>query len=308
MNFCPQCGTKFEPDARFCQECGFDINSVIAIDELIPKSIIQPPVVETSALPPAENDIPPAATGPVIFSKKEITQPAKPSKPPKQLGRKKLWYWFVLVIVVLSAAGWLGYNMYFSSKNGKPFTIGSNIYTSENASNEQPESNTKPMSLMDQELARQKAKGQSQSQQKEGSNQDANESVKSSENDIVSIVILEVGHKEDPKSKKPKNPAKLTLQKPTMITRITTDHYNDGMGTPRGGTITIKDSNDDVVGSYKASGKTGKNGTPSARWVAEPNIMLKEGTYFISDSDPATWSKTFLGGNGFIVVEGYEIE
>jgi len=308
MNFCPQCGTRFEPDARFCQECGFDINSVIAIDELIPKPIIQSPVVETSALPPAENDIPPTATGPFIFSKEEITQPAKPPKPPKQQGRKKLWVWFVLIIVVLCAAGWLGYNMYFSSKNGKPFTIGSNIFTSENTTNDQSESNTKAMSLMDQELAKQKAKGQNERQQQDGTKQDVVKPAKSSENDIVSTVILEVGHKEEPKSKKPKNPAKLTLQKPTMITRITTDHYNDGMGTPRGGTITIKDGNDDVVGSYKASGKTGKNGTPSAKWVAQPNIMLKGGTYFVSDSDPATWSKTFLGGNGFIIVEGYEIE
>lgn len=93
-----------------------------------------------------------------------------------------------------------------------------------------------------------------------------------------------------------------------MITRITTDHYNDGMGTPRGGKITVKDQNDKIIGSYKALGMTGKNGTPSAKWVVEPNIMLEKGTYFISDSEPSTWSKTFVGGNGFVVVEGYEVE
>jgi len=55
-------------------------------------------------------------------------------------------------------------------------------------------------------------------------------------------------------------------------------------------------------------GKTGKNGTPSAKWVAEPDKILKKGTYFIWDSDPKTWSKTFIGNNGFVVVEGYEVE
>jgi hypothetical protein len=93
-----------------------------------------------------------------------------------------------------------------------------------------------------------------------------------------------------------------------MIVKITTDHYNDGMGTPRGGIITIKDGNGKIIGSYKALGKTGKNGTPSAKWVAMPNIMLEKGTYFIWDSDMATWSKTFIGNNGFIVVEGYTVE
>ena len=28
MKFCPQCGTTFEPEARFCLECGFDRSSV----------------------------------------------------------------------------------------------------------------------------------------------------------------------------------------------------------------------------------------------------------------------------------------
>ena len=28
MKFCPQCGSTFEPGARFCQECGFDANPV----------------------------------------------------------------------------------------------------------------------------------------------------------------------------------------------------------------------------------------------------------------------------------------
>jgi hypothetical protein len=178
----------------------------------------------------------------------------------------------------------------------------------ESAAADTPASDAKPLSRVDQEIAKQRAKGQTQATQASTPNESAEASATTSANEIVSKIILEVGRKEEPKNKNPKNPSKLTIRKATMITRITTDHYNDGMGTPRGGLITIKDNSGNVKGSFKALGKTGKNGTPSAKWVAEPNIMLEKGTYLISDSDMASWSKTFLGNNGFIVVEGYEIE
>lgn len=35
---------------------------------------------------------------------------------------------------------------------------------------------------------------------------------------------------------------------------------------------------------------------------------LNKGIYFIWDIDPATWSKTFAGNDGYIVVEGYEVK
>ena len=92
-----------------------------------------------------------------------------------------------------------------------------------------------------------------------------------------------------------------------MIVRITTDHYNDGMGTSGGGTIMIKDRDNKVIASFRAFGKTGKDGTPGAKWVCEPHKVLEKGTYYISDSDMPTWSKSFWG-TGFVIVEGYEIE
>ena len=36
MKFCPQCGATFEPDARFCQECGFDKQSMVIEDSGFP--------------------------------------------------------------------------------------------------------------------------------------------------------------------------------------------------------------------------------------------------------------------------------
>jgi hypothetical protein len=179
---------------------------------------------------------------------------------------------------------------------------------------EQPKSATKPLSRIDQELAKQKAKQQKNAPQQTTTTPEQpskpDMSVKVTSNptggDIAAKVILEVGRKEDPKHQKPKNPAKLTLVNPTMIVRITTDHYNDGMGTAGGGTISIKDRDGNVIGSYKVSGRSGTNGTPNAKWIVEPRKLLEKGTYFIWDSDFQTWSKTLMG-SGFIVVEGYEV-
>jgi len=298
MNFCLHCGTKFEPDARFCQECGFDKSTITTTAELIPESASIPPVIVTSPLPPQNPEIHPKAPEPVRFSSKN-TQSAKISESPKQQKRKSGWIWVLLILGILGVAGWFVYPMFLNSGNKSPEEIASNIIISESS---------KPVSLMDQELAKQKAKVQSQDKTQNEINQNEIDTDEVSENDITSKVLLEVGRKEEPKHKNPKNPTELTLYKPSMITRIITDHYNDGMGTPRGGIIKIKDDSDNEIGSYKAFGKTGKNGTPSAKWIAEPNIMLKKGTYYISDSEQSTWSKTFVGGNGFIVVEGYEIE
>ena len=46
MKFCPQCGTPFEPNARFCQECAFDRASVESIEipvEAAAKVTLPPP-------------------------------------------------------------------------------------------------------------------------------------------------------------------------------------------------------------------------------------------------------------------------
>jgi hypothetical protein len=299
MNFCPQCGTRFEPDGRFCQECGFDRNSIVARAEIKPEPLIELPIIETPPVSPNNNDILQEAFDLPRFSAQPNTQPTQEGKSLNKTKKNRIWLWIVLISGAISAVGWFGYKMYFPSDKKTPAEIASNIIISEKS---------KPQSLMDQELAKQKEKGVNQNIPQKSANPDIEPSIDGIESPVPTEVILEVGHSEEPKNKNPKNPTKLTIKNPTMITSITTDHYNDGMGTPRGGKITISDSDDNVIGSYKAFGKTGKNKTPSAKWIAEPNIKLEKGTYFISDSEPSTWSKTFLSGNGFVVVEGYEIE
>jgi hypothetical protein len=238
----------------------------------------------------------------------------------------------VLAIGALGAAGWFGYTRYFKPSAEIPVDTVTSMAIPEPPAEEVPATTTeatepeaaadpdlqkesgKPVSRIDQEIARQKAK-----QQNKAAQQQAPPAQKSKPSLGVKIspgaaassqplkVILEVGRKEDASKKNPKNPTKLSLSGPTMIVRITTDHYNGGMGTPRGGTITIKDKQGNTLGSYKAFGKTGKSGAPGAKWVVEPNILLEKGTYYIWDSDMATWSKNLLGF-GFVEVEGYEVE
>jgi len=112
--------------------------------------------------------------------------------------------------------------------------------------------------------------------------------------------------RETPKYKNPKNPTRFTVGKPSMIMRVITDHFNEDKGTTNVGSVTIMDKDKKVIGTYKARGKNGSNGTTNGKWVAEPHISLEKGTYYIMDSDPSTWSKNFFG-TGFVEVEGYEL-
>lgn len=325
--FCPQCGSGITPGERFCQECGFDTSGTVMKTEANPEPVSIPPLAGPQHPPQPENVPPPPEPVPVTrvtgTRTEAFGEAAAQPKKKKNFIRVAL---IVFLLGLLGAAGWFVYNNYIASPEEKTtdsvITMGipenTEIETdainaevteqAEAAAPEQSETKTKPISRMDQELARQKAKETNQPSQPAVEDERPVITPHITANEIIVKVLLEVGKKEEPKNKNPRNPAKLSIQKRCMIVRITTDHYNDGMGTPGGGTITIKDRNDNTVGSYKAHGKTGKNGTPSAKWVATPNVILEKGTYFISDSEPSTWSKTFIGSNGFILVEGYEVE
>jgi hypothetical protein len=171
----------------------------------------------------------------------------------------------------------------------------------------------KPVSKIDQELAKQKANTKNKNATVAvptplpKTTEQNRESDHAQVSEKATTIIFEVGRKEDARSKNPKNPSKFSIQSPTMIVRITTDHYNDGMGTPTAGKISILDRDGNNIGTFKAYGKSGTDGTPNAKWVCEPHKVLEKGTYKILDSDMSTWSKTFLG-TGFVVIEGYEME
>jgi len=343
--FCQQCGTVLDSDERFCQECGFDTQS--SVNKVVtgignthsaatnPEPVFIPPPVETISAPPkALKPIPPPAPEPVQQqAHQQYPSAGTPTQDRKEQSKKPLMMILLIVIGigVLGAGGWFAYNKFFASPAETTADTTSTIEVPEATITDIPEHEdeidlvqaeptpgkpktaAKPKSKIDQELEKYREQEKNKAAQQSNSSQTTkpNPGVKissiASGNTIASKVIHEVGRKEDPKNKKPKNPAKFTLQKSTMIVRITTDHYNDGMGTSGAGNITIKDRDGNTLGTFKASGKTGKDGAPNAKWVAEPNKMFEKGTYYIWDSDFSTWSKNFVG-NGFVVVEGYEVE
>ncbi|MEI8046679.1 MAG: zinc-ribbon domain-containing protein [Bacteroidota bacterium] len=344
-SFCPQCGTTLALAERFCEQCGFDTTSIGNPGNNIgkPRETPQPAYIP----PVTENRVPP----PPVPKQKPVSQPPPPEpvRPPKpsfgpsastaQPGAspksKKKWLWISLAAIVLiglGAIGWYEYNNQNKSEVATVDTVSSAVIADipevdttpvstdimENPADvapEKPKPQTKPLSRIDQELAKQKAKQQNKTNQQTSAPAPTAKpdlSVKTTNNTATtkenySKVLHEVGQSDEPKSKGPKKPTKFSLSKTTMIVRITTDHFNGGMGTSSGGTIILKDKSDNVIGSYRAYGKSGKNGTPNAKWVAEPRKMLEKGTYYISDSDMSTWSKNILG-IGFVVVEGYEVE
>jgi len=334
--FCENCG--FENTAPAILD-NTNFKPVDLPEEIYkPAKLYEQPVVEkTPTQIPLQESKPivPEVAEPVISQVAAHVPPGKTTQPFTLQKRKKSWPripLYIFLLAVLGIAGWLGYNLYLNNQEQTPHETVANMglppvteTTTTNTAPEvseepvetapqQPKETAKPQNKIDQELAKQKAKEQNKSKQqpavptqKPQPETVTKESTNAAASEKPSKIIFEVGRKEEPKNKNPKNPTKFSIQKPTMIASITTDHYNNGMGTPRGGIITIKDKLGNTVGSYKAFGKTGKNGTPSAKWVCEPHIILEKGSYMIMDSDMPTWSKTFLG-TGFVVIEGYEVD
>lgn len=87
----------------------------------------------------------------------------------------------------------------------------------------------------------------------------------------------------------PVAPTYFYLAKPTVITRITNYHWNNGSGvTP--GVIGIRSASGQVMGSWNAIGTSGTGGATNVNWIVSPNIRLKPGVYEVIDSDKYTWS------------------
>ena len=408
MNFCPQCGTPFEPGARFCMQCGFDKSSLIitkpaeadtpaivteTITEEIPAAVVLPPSetiaqsacvrcgqplnsgskvcmhcgFETGKEPETVAGFKPVDLPRSIFNQStEKINPKVPEAKPvntvsqadkaeisavpdqgppqnpvpqtvspqvvvvrKKTGKRNAFIF--IAICLLGLLGWIGYNTWQGSQQDNVTDTFQNmqlppIDDTSNAANAQPATSeipaetptetqqaAKPVSKIDQELAKQKANTKNKNATVAvptplpKTTEQNRESDHAQVSEKATTIIFEVGRKEDARSKNPKNPSKFSIQSPTMIVRITTDHYNDGMGTQAAGKISILDRDGNNIGSFKAYGKSGTDGTPNAKWVCEPHKVLEKGTYKIQDSEMSTWSKTFLG-TGFVVIEGYEME
>lgn len=95
-----------------------------------------------------------------------------------------------------------------------------------------------------------------------------------------------------------------SLSRPHHITQIETYHWNSGRGA-RGGTIGLRRTDGTLHGPWPVKTYPGQGGAPDVYWRVTPGVVIPAGTYFVIDSDSATWSNNDQSsGCGFAKVEG----
>lgn len=89
-----------------------------------------------------------------------------------------------------------------------------------------------------------------------------------------------------------------------LVQSVTTYHWNNGYGI-KAGTISIYDWDDNLIGTWKATGRA-SSGVNNVYWDVFPNITLKAGVrYYIVDSGTKTWSHNSGSDNkGFVEIRG----
>jgi len=93
------------------------------------------------------------------------------------------------------------------------------------------------------------------------------------------------------------------IDAPHLVTFIYTYHYLNGGKLP--GKIGLKNADGTIYGPWRAEGAVGQGGVPNAYWFVLPYVVLKPGTYTVTDSDTETWSYNRRSSNaGFVVIRG----
>ena len=102
---------------------------------------------------------------------------------------------------------------------------------------------------------------------------------------------------------KPTAPTTFSINRPHLVTFISTYHWNNARGAA-GGTIALQGGDGKTYGPWRVSTRPGQGGVPNAYWEVSPNIVIPAGTYTILDSDPGTWSQNQQsGGRGMAEVK-----
>ena len=91
-----------------------------------------------------------------------------------------------------------------------------------------------------------------------------------------------------------------TITQSRSIASIETYHWNGGAGTAAPGTVSIRDANGNLVGTWNCTGRPSEGTPANLYWVCTPNIELPAGTYTVEDSDPSTWSCNSASGDAGI--------
>ena len=101
----------------------------------------------------------------------------------------------------------------------------------------------------------------------------------------------------------PTAPTTFTFDGPVRLLWLQTYHWNGARGaTP--GRIGLRHQDGTVFGPWPTRGLPGQGGVPNAYWRADPGVVLKPGTYTVTDSNPSTWATNAEAGNrGFADLE-----
>ena len=280
MKYCPQCGKELVPGDRFCAECGFD---TMVTDQ--PMNAQSPPVQPQEYEQP--RFVPPTVTN-TVGSSTSNTRPYQqnPSSSPNSSGKSNVLNSLLIVfvcIVVLLGGGWLTYTQLLKDQPIEEATVDT---PENNASKVQPSiANSQINEPVTKIVFVYTVYPTSTEAEKQGA--------------------LQVS-KDNYKDKNPDGATRLVIKQSSEILKITTDHYNDSKGTTNVGSITVTGDGGMVIGTFSAKGRAGTDGTTNGKWVAEPQVRLDPGVYYIQDSEPSTWSKN-AQGVGLLNIEGYEI-
>ena len=327
MKFCPQCGSSLTEGDAFCEKCSLKIEHEAPVASSVPSNEIPKtePVIPLQQ-PADQFQYPQAGIG------------ADPKPQPNDYvtdtkGKGKLVPVLITVgiILVLGAGGWLVYANFIKSKPEVTIADSTKLKTPTTPTvvpdttpkvNEQQPSQSPASaseSKTNQGVSSQPAKTSTPVSKPVNTNVSANEnrtgnnyppetnmqSSPSVNDEPPSHTIFEVGQMGLSILKNPGKECVFTLRGRYCITRITTDHYNSGSGTPRTGTIGIKDRDGNIIQRWHASGRSNSDGVRNCKWVVEPHIFLDAGNYMIFDSDRETWTKK-ITGVGFVIIEGYK--
>jgi len=343
MKFCPQCGSSLVQGDAFCEQCGFKIELEAPISSEIPSN--ETPQDNTNITPPQPEVIPYQQIEPEVYQPPQVNEHIPVQKKKRTLipilviigaiiilggGGWLVYANFIKANTDVAVADTTNLNTAVpvttvpdstskveepqtnqvpstsvdnATKNANPsqnVNSSSSYAPSKSKINNGTYSNTTPTATRQEPVRETQPSGYAQSE---------NNMPSSSNNNVEppSKTIFEVGQLGLSILKNPKKECNFTLKDRYCITRITTDHYNDGQGTERTGTIGIEDMNGNIIKQWHARGRSGSSGVHNGKWVVEPGIILEAGHYTIIDSDRETWTKK-ISGVGFVNIEGYKVQ
>jgi hypothetical protein len=340
--FCQECGSKLKPEDIFCLECGSRADETEAMP-VTPAPVVSKP--EAGIKPtPVKNEKPqsspaPKATAPlqkpVPKQSKIAASPEPPSiaqaqvlQPQVNTEKKHNKLWIVLAIIfVLAGVGAAAWFLVLN-KSDKPESVDSTLVTNtapvtvpKDTVTVKPDTTSKVVTgakAVTEQPAKAEVPKKPVDKPKKAAKPDptvvaAKEDTKKKSDfkvikqPVVNSVVLYSNWNEQPVKNNPNSKTKIELTSTTVITKITTYQYNKGKGSLPAGTITLVDENRIVHGTWQCTAINGSDGTPGAKWVCEPNVLLPVGTYKVVNSGEDTWSyNSESDRKGFIIVEGYK--